>query len=120
MVAGQLGYPHARSGPIRWSAVDKMTKKFSNHQVAMGNTDCDQKFNQRTSFEKFAQWIFNNQSNKFKNFAIRSGIEIIEDILIFVSFDGPDVWANRQILKLHKDGSLIFWLPKICHSGQID
>jgi 4-alpha-glucanotransferase len=108
MVAGQLGYPYARSGPIRASAGDRMTKKFSNNQIAMGNTDSDQKISQGTSVDKFAQWIFDNQSNKLKNFAIRSGIEITEDTLIFVGFDGPDVWANSQILKLQKDGSPIF------------
>ncbi|MDR1891061.1 MAG: 4-alpha-glucanotransferase [Puniceicoccales bacterium] len=80
-------------------------KEFSNHQVAMGKAGSDEKLSRRVNFYKFAQWIFDRQWNKLKNFANGSGIEIIGDIPIFVGFDSADVWANRQIFKLQKDGS---------------
>ncbi|MDR1528074.1 MAG: 4-alpha-glucanotransferase [Puniceicoccales bacterium] len=80
-------------------------KEFSDPEVALDKLHSDEKLSRTATFYKFIQWIFNRQWNKLKNFANGNGVEIIGDIPIFVGFDSADVWANKRIFKLQKDGS---------------
>ncbi|MCX8010578.1 MAG: 4-alpha-glucanotransferase [Ignavibacteria bacterium] len=63
------------------------------------------KLSDEINFHKFMQFIFFNQWNELKSYANKKGIEIIGDLPIFVSFDSADVWANRELFKLDKDGN---------------
>ncbi len=62
---------------------------------------------QRISFYKFQQYIFYSQWKKLKTYANENGIEIIGDIPIYVALDSSDVWTNKALFQLDKNG-----LPK--------
>lgn len=54
---------------------------------------------------KVLQYFFFQQWLKVKDYANARGIEIIGDIPIFVAADSADVWSNRELFLLNKDGS---------------
>ncbi len=55
---------------------------------------------------KFEQYVFFKQWKALKDFAQQNGVLIFGDIPIFVSYDSADVWANREVFKLDKDGDM--------------
>ena len=59
-------------------------------------------------FWKFLQYLFFKQWNILKKYANKKGIEIIGDIPIYVAHDSADVWSNRELFILNKNGSLDF------------
>ena len=52
----------------------------------------------------FAQYPFNGQYKKFRTYAGKKGIRIMGDLPIFVALDSADVWANRDLFQLTKEG----------------
>jgi len=50
------------------------------------------------------QKMFQNSWNKLKNLAYDSDIELFGDLPIFVAHDSADVWANRDLFQLDKNG----------------
>ena len=54
---------------------------------------------------RILQFFFFQQWLKVKKYANEKGIKIIGDIPIFVAADSCDVWSNRELFLLHKDGS---------------
>ncbi|MCB9766270.1 MAG: 4-alpha-glucanotransferase [Alphaproteobacteria bacterium] len=52
------------------------------------------------------QVIFDRQWAALKERASRSGVEIIGDIPIFVSGEGADTWAHRDLFRMDADGNL--------------
>lgn len=67
-----------------------------------------EKFKNEIIKEKFIQFIFLEQWKELKAYANRSGIKIIGDIPIYVSFDNADVWANTKLFKLTDDKKMKF------------
>ncbi len=59
-------------------------------------------------FQKFIQFIFDRQWKNIRTYAHHNGIKIIGDLPIFVAYDSADVWANKDLFTIHKDGSLEF------------
>ncbi len=57
------------------------------------------------SFIKFQQYIFYRQWTALKSYANTNGIKIIGDIPIYVSLDSSDVWTQRRLFWLDKDGT---------------
>lgn len=55
---------------------------------------------------KFEQYIFFAQWHELKAYAQEMGVLLFGDIPIFVSYDSADVWANREVFKLNKDGEM--------------
>ncbi len=55
-------------------------------------------------FIKFCQFEFFKQWFSLKEYANRSGIQIIGDIPIYVSADSADVWANTRLFELDAEG----------------
>ena len=55
-------------------------------------------------FWKYIQFMFFSQWNSLKSYANEKGIAIIGDLPIYVSLDSSDVWANRQLFLLNKEG----------------
>lgn len=55
-------------------------------------------------YYKFIQFLFFKQWFELKQYANQKGISIIGDIPIFVAFDSADVWANKELFYLQKDG----------------
>lgn len=52
----------------------------------------------------FYQYIFFGQLAKLRSYAGSKGVEILGDAPIFVALDSSDVWANRSLFQLSKDG----------------
>jgi 4-alpha-glucanotransferase len=52
--------------------------------------------------EKFLQYIFFTQWFDLKRYCNQSGIEIIGDIPIYVSYSSADVWRRHEIFKLNR------------------
>jgi 4-alpha-glucanotransferase len=55
---------------------------------------------------KFEQYVFYRQWQDLKLFAEKHGVLLFGDIPIFVSYDSADVWANRDVFKLDKNGDM--------------
>lgn len=55
-------------------------------------------------YHKFLQYVFYKQWLQLKAYANKKGIKIIGDMPIFISFDSADVWANKELFLLTKDG----------------
>ena len=53
----------------------------------------------------FYQYLFYGQLAKLRSYAGSKGVEILGDAPIFVALDSSDVWANRALFQLKKDGS---------------
>ena len=54
--------------------------------------------------QKFFQFVFNRQWQALRNYARQRQVKLIGDLPIFVAHDSADVWANRELFKLHDDG----------------
>jgi len=52
----------------------------------------------------FYQYLFYGQLAKLRSYAGSKGVEILGDVPIFVALDSSDVWANRELFQLSKDG----------------
>ncbi len=55
-------------------------------------------------FQKFLQFLFFMQWNRFKRYANDKGVYFIGDMPIYVSLDSSDVWANGEQFLLGDDG----------------
>ncbi len=55
---------------------------------------------------KFEQFVFFKQWIELKAFAKEKDVLLFGDIPIFVSYDSSDVWANRDVFKLDKEGEM--------------
>ncbi|NCG09318.1 MAG: 4-alpha-glucanotransferase [Verrucomicrobia bacterium] len=53
----------------------------------------------------FAQYLFSAQYKKFRAYAAKQSVRILGDLPIFVALDSADVWANRELFQLKKDGN---------------
>ncbi|MBQ9780463.1 MAG: 4-alpha-glucanotransferase [Clostridia bacterium] len=53
----------------------------------------------------FMQYIFMTQWSAVRAYANEKGIKIMGDMPIYVSFDSCDVWANRDLFQLDKNGN---------------
>lgn len=55
---------------------------------------------------KWRQWIFHKQWFALKEYCNALGIRIFGDLPFYVAYDSADVWANRHLFKLDKDGNM--------------
>lgn len=55
-------------------------------------------------FMEFIQYVFFKQWAEIKEYANSRGIEIIGDLPMYVALNSSDVWANREIFDLNRDG----------------
>lgn len=81
-------------------------KKFKSLNNTMRKT-CKKRFRDSIGFYYFMQYIFYSQWTDLRTYANERGIKIIGDLPIFCSIDSADVWANKELFELHKDGSPI-------------
>ncbi len=58
-------------------------------------------------YHNFIQFLFFKQWLELKNYANSKGIKIIGDIPIFVAYDSADVWADKKLFSVDKEGSLM-------------
>ncbi len=67
-----------------------------------------EQFSEEIKFHAFMQFIFHRQWQSLREYAQNKGIRIIGDIPIFVAYDSADVWVNKELFYLDKEG-----LPKV-------
>ncbi len=53
---------------------------------------------------RFCQWQFHRQWQALRAQAKNTGVGLIGDIPIFVSYDSADVWAHRELFELDAEG----------------
>lgn len=89
-------------GGVVWTEWDK--------EIAFRNEGAVDKWNEKlsddVSYHKFIQFIFFKQWGKVKNYANASGIKIIGDLPIFIAYDSSDLWSNKELFSVDKDGKL--------------
>jgi 4-alpha-glucanotransferase len=57
-------------------------------------------------YQKFVQYEFFNQWSAVKTYANSKGIKIIGDMPIFIAYDSADLWANKDLFTVDKEGVL--------------
>ncbi len=62
------------------------------------------KLKSEVRYYSFVQFIFYKQWFDLKAYANTKGISIIGDIPIFTAFDSADVWGNKELFYLDKEG----------------
>ncbi len=62
-----------------------------------------QTYAQEIAFWQFVQYLFFRQWDSLRTYAQNSGITIIGDIPIYVSYDSCDVWSNPEIFMLNAE-----------------
>ncbi|MCP4138578.1 MAG: 4-alpha-glucanotransferase [bacterium] len=55
---------------------------------------------EQIKFHKFVQYLFFSQWHELKEYCNEKGIQIIGDIPIYITLDGADAWAHREIFLL--------------------
>ena len=58
--------------------------------------------------EKLIQWHLDEQWKDIRNFAKSYKIKLIGDLPFYVSRDSADVWSNKSLFSIFKNGDLIF------------
>jgi len=58
--------------------------------------------------KKLIQWHLDEQWRAIKNFAKSFNIKLIGDLPFYVSRDSADVWSNKSLFSILKNGELIF------------
>ena len=58
--------------------------------------------------EKLIQWHLDKQWKAIKNYANSIHIKLIGDLPFYVSRDSADVWSNKSLFSIFKNGELIF------------
>ena len=82
--------------------------EWDDENLKKRNNDALKEFSLNNSkeieFWKYIQFLFFSQWNSLKSYANEKGIAIIGDLPIYVSLDSSDVWANRSLFLLNKEG----------------
>lgn len=86
-----------------------MWSNFWDKDIALREPVAVKRWSERLSGEiernKILQFFFFEQWLNVRKYANNKGIEIIGDIPIFVASDSCDVWSNRELFLLDKEGA---------------
>ncbi len=66
------------------------------------------KNSEKILIKKLIQWHLDNQWKDIKNFAKLCNVNLIGDLPFYVSWDSADVWSNKSLFSIFKNGALIF------------
>lgn len=64
------------------------------------------KLEDEVNYNKFVQFIFDKQWSAVVEFAHSKGIKIIGDLPIFIAYDSADLWSNKDLFTVDKNGKL--------------
>ncbi len=67
-----------------------------------------QKRSEEILIQKLIQWRLDEQWKSIKNFARSYNVKLIGDLPFYVSRDSADVWSNKSLFSINKNGDLIF------------
>ncbi len=59
---------------------------------------------QRTAFHRYVQFLFFRQWSGLRRAAHRRGIRLFGDLPYYAAHDSADVWANRELFHVERDG----------------
>jgi 4-alpha-glucanotransferase len=71
-------------------------------------TEWKKKLSDGIEYHNFLQYEFDKQWTNVRTFAHENGIKIIGDLPIFIAYDSADLWANKELFTVGKDGKLEF------------
>ena len=57
---------------------------------------------------KLIQWHLDKQWKELKGFAKTKGIKLVGDLPFYVSRDSADVWSNKSLFSISRNGDLLF------------
>ncbi len=80
--------------------------KYRNYNTAH-NLERTQELEDAIDAQVFYQYLFYAQFERLHTYCKLNGVKIMGDIPIFVSLDSSDVWSNRELFQLKKDGEPI-------------
>ena len=80
--------------------------KYRNYNTAI-KLKRTQELEDAIDAQVFYQYLFYAQFKRLHTYCKLNGIKIMGDIPIFVSLDSSDVWSNRELFQLKKDGEPI-------------
>ncbi len=66
-----------------------------------------EKLQEEIIYQKFLQFTFSKQWYDIKEYANSKNIKIIGDLPIFIAYDSADLWANKHLFTVDKDGILL-------------
>ena len=66
------------------------------------------KKSEKILIKKLIQWHLDMQWKEIRNFAKSLNIKLIGDLPFYVSRDSADVWSNKSLFSIFKNGDLIF------------
>ena len=66
------------------------------------------KKSEKILIKKLIQWHLDKQWKDIKNFAKLCNVKLIGDLPFYVSWDSADVWSNKSLFSIFKNGTLIF------------
>ena len=66
------------------------------------------KNSEKLLIKKLIQWHLDKQWQSIKNFATSCNVKLIGDLPFYVSRDSADVWSNKSLFSIVKNGDLIF------------
>ena len=95
----------ALKGHFKGASWDTWETKYRSSESASKTTLVKKTLVDAIEAQAFYQYIFYGQWRKLKTYANDRGVEIVGDIPIFVAYDSSDVWDNREVFQLNKDGS---------------
>jgi 4-alpha-glucanotransferase len=83
-----------------WTAWKRQIAFRDSHAIAKARADLTNEIRS----QKFFQFLFFRQWQALRDYARHRGVIIIGDLPIFVAHDSADVWSNRTLFKLDRDG----------------
>ncbi len=66
------------------------------------------KNSEKILIQKLIQWHLDEQWKAIKNYAKLYNVKLIGDLPFYVSRDSADVWSNKSLFSIFKNGDLIF------------
>jgi len=77
------------------------------HRTEKALKEWEEKLSDDIQYQKFIQFNFFRQWKTLHNYANENGIKIIGDMPIFIAYDSADLWANKELFTVDKNGKLI-------------
>ncbi len=68
--------------------------------------DWEEKLSDGILYHNFVQFNFFKQWTQLKKYANDKGIKIIGDMPIYIAYDSADLWANKNLFTVDKEGNL--------------
>lgn len=92
----------AHHGGVQWTEWKE--------DIALRKTGAIEKWTDKLAdeiqYQKFIQFLFNEQWMNLKTYANDKGIKIIGDLPIFIAYDSSDCWANKELFSVDETGKL--------------